>query len=418
MTRTILAFVVFCLWWMALALLLKAITVDVGELPVDYRTYAIAAERIELTGSPYVGAPEVQAIWNNMHESAEVIFRPEAVPDGEVSVISGPYLYPPSLALIIAQSGMDAIGFIVMLTVATVGLCIGWFRTSRDASLLWLLPMAGSIDLIAIFLGGNVEIILITLSLTGCRLMWSGQAIWAIPVVAPVLLVKPHFALLFLAFGVMWSLHERNVATRLMTGGVAVLGVLLIFYLEFQRWPADAQVDFLAYVSDPASRQYFSLPTDQQWPMRVWNRAPLQLLMNAGLGYQVSQTLVLGIYIILLVVSVNVLRGRQISFAIMFSIAYVLFMIGRPITWSMPFLAVFVLMAVWPQLSSAEKRILAISAFLVGISHWLAFSLFVSGVWPGLLTLQAPDLPWETILVMFGSWLVAIGSARRCGRDE
>ena len=61
--------------------------------------------------------------------------------------------------------------------------------------------MAGSIDLIAIFLGGNIEILLIAFLLFARRLIWRHHTLWAAPTIAAVILVKPQFALLFLALG-------------------------------------------------------------------------------------------------------------------------------------------------------------------------------------------------------------------------
>ena len=63
MARYLFSLVIFAAWWIALAVLLKSITLDVGELPVDYRTYATAAERLGETGSPYVGASGAREGW-------------------------------------------------------------------------------------------------------------------------------------------------------------------------------------------------------------------------------------------------------------------------------------------------------------------------------------------------------------------
>ena len=189
--------------------------------------------------------------------------------------------------------------------------------------------------------------------------------------------------------------------------------VLLLTLLESLRWPEAARSDFLAYAADPLRFQYFALPLEAQWPMNIWNRAPLQVFLNMGLKFGVSQALSLALYALALGASLFLLRGRRIGFAIIFALAYVLFLVGRPITWSMPFLAIFTLTAAWPALTRTERRLGVFFAFLIGSTHWAAFLLFAAGVWPGLLTLQVPGFPWETLVVLFIAWATLIFSSRR-----
>ena len=413
MSKRVLAMTLFTGWWIILALGLKAITLDVGELPVDYRTYVIAEERLRTTGSPYVDPEIAQGIWRAMHQNAQAAFDPGRESGEAVEIVSGPYLYPPSLAFLLNQTGLTPLQYLVVLALAVIALGVGWLKFLDDLSLFWLLGMACSIDLIAVFLGGNVEILLVALSLFACRLIWLGHGIFAGLLVGSVLVVKPQFALLFLAFGclsVIGSSFQRG-GLRACFGAAAV--ALVLMAAEAWRWPAPARGDFLSYLADPGVMQYFALSTEAQWPMNIWNRAPLQVLLELGLSFGTAQALSIGFYLLFLGASVFLLWGRTLHFSLLFALAYVLFLIGRPITWSMPLLAIFVLSAAWPEFSKVERRIATGVACLLGLAHWVAFALFAAGVWPGLLTLQVPWLPWETLLILPGAWGAAVLAARR-----
>lgn len=407
----------FTLWWIALAIGLKAITLDAGHLPVDYRTYVEAADRLAQTGSPYPDAEIAQEAWRQMHRAAVAMFRTDLAPDTTARPVSGPYLYPPSLAQLIHQTRLPPLGYLVALTGVTVALCLGWLALAGTRSLLWLLPMAVSIDMIAAFLGGNIEIFLIALSMLACWLLWRKRGLLAAVPIAVVLVVKPQFGLLFIAFAVIGCVAAqpgRNVMRSVLVAACASVALILS---EALRWPTAARDDFLAYVADPGVFQYFALPADVRWPMLLWNRAPLQVFLNAGLSFELAQALSLALYVLLLFGAAVLLRGRRLRFAEVFALAYILLWVGRPITWSMPLLAVFVLAAVWPAYERRERIALATLAGVVGLTHWVAFVLFPLGVWPGLLTLQTPAFPWETLLILPGALaVVVIAARRRCRR--
>ena len=413
MVRYVIGIAIFTAWWIILALGLKAITLDVYELPVDYRTYASAVELLRKTGSPYVGPDTVQETWRSMHQSALAAFGPEVETRDNAEVVSGPYLYPPSLALALHQSDISAAQYLAMLTVGTIALCVGWLRFSADQSLLWLIAMASSIDLIAIFLGGNIEILLIALSLFACRLIWRHNTLWAAPLITAVICVKPQFVLLFLAFGCLLAFTGTSVRPVLRKGVVAASIVPFLIVLEAQRWPEPALADFFIYAADPSAMQYFALSPEAQWPMSIWNRAPLQVFLNLGLTFQMAQALSICVYLFLLATSVILLRGRNVSFSVAFSLAYILLLVGRPITWSMPMLAIFALTAVWPLLPRSRRFALATVALIIGATHWVAFALFIAAISPGLLTMQLPNFPWETLVVLPGAWVVVVLGARR-----
>ncbi|WP_209428303.1 glycosyltransferase 87 family protein, partial [Pararhodobacter sp. SW119] len=413
MQRFVVSCALIAVRWIGLALLLKSITLDVGELPVDYRSYSEAADRLAVTGSPYPDAETVQERWRAMHRSAVAAFRPGLAPDVTPEVIAGPYLYPPGLAVLIHQTRLSALAYLIALTGVTIALCLAWLLLARTGSLLWLLPMAVSIDLVASFLGGNIEIFLIALSMLACWLIWRQHAFLAALPVAMVLSVKPQFGLLFLAFAVIGGLAAGQ-GPRFRRGAlIAACTSAVLVLLETMRWPATARADFLSYLADPLAFQYFALSAEEQWPMYLWNRAPLQILLNAGLNFETAQVLSLAIYALMLLVAAALLRDRRLSFAQVFAMAYILLLIGRPIIWSMPLLAVFVLTASWPALGRRERIALGGVAAAVGQSHWVAFVLFPLGVWPGLLTLQTAAFPWETLLVLPGAWAVVVISARQ-----
>ncbi len=405
MLRKVLPATVFCLWWVVLALALKAITLDAGTFPVDYRTYAAAAERAEAEGSPYVGADAARARWLEIHRATTAIFRLDPggeLPDGS---ISGPYLYPPTLALVLGPGRTAALVFVLVQAAVAAATCLAWLRLSGAGLGWWLVPAALSVDILAVFAGGNVEVLLIGGSLLASWLLWTGRGPWAAPVVAAVLLVKPQYGLLFVAFACLaMAAGGRRWRPFLVAGA----GAAALIALEFLRWPAAARADFLAYAASPSSLQYFALPPDQQWPMSLWNRASLQLFLGAGLPYGAAQALSLGIFAVLLAVSCRRLRRARAGFAPvfapLFALAYVLFLLTRPITWALPFLGLFAVAAVWPGLAPAGRRAVAAMALLLGATHWAAYMLFLGGAAPGLLTLQSEALPWETLLVLPATW--------------
>ncbi len=100
--------------------------------------------------------------------------------------------------------------------------------------------MAGSIDLIAIFLGGNIEILLIAFLLFARRLIWRHHTLWPAPTIAVVILVKPQFALLFLAFACLSAFTGTPVRPVLRKAVISAAIVLLLIVLEAQRWPEPA----------------------------------------------------------------------------------------------------------------------------------------------------------------------------------
>lgn len=416
MLRNALAKSVFILWWIFLAFALKTITLDAGELPVDYRTYAIAADQVHATGSPYQSHTEAQKAWLSMHQSAMAVFRPDRAEEVSPEVVSGPYLYPPTLALIIGSDQLSAQIFLLIHTVAVIALCLGWLKFSDAESGWWLLPMAVSVDLIAIYAGGNIEIILLALALFACRLLWRSHAVLAALAIAPVLLVKPQFVMMFGAFGCLWALSTRGSDNRGRTLLIVVAVTTLLVVSEVLRWPQTARTDIVEYLKDPVAFQYMVLPLDEQWPMSIWNRAPLQVLLNFGFPFGTAQTVAIGIYVLFLTISCICLSRRQLTFPLIFAISYILFLLGRPITWSLPMLGVIVLLAAWPGLRTTEKKLLAIVTFGVAMTHWVAFLLFGAGIWPGLLTFQSSTFPWETLFVLPGAWAVLIMSAKRQAR--
>ncbi|MSU88137.1 hypothetical protein GE300_00730 [Rhodobacteraceae bacterium 2CG4] len=402
-----LPFLAFVLWWALLALALKAVTLDAGDLPVDYRTYAEAAERARQTGSPYRQVAAAQAVWADIHAAARARF------DGggaAVAPISGPYLYPPSLALWLPPGPATGLVYLALHTLAAAGLCLGWLRLAGARSGWWLLPAALSADLLAVYAGGNVEILLLAASLAACGLLWRGPAVLAGVPVALVLLVKPQFALLFAAFAAFVLLARGRAAAGGLAAAAAV--ALVLAGLEVLRWPTPARAGALAYLSEPAARQYFALPPASWWPMDHWNRAPLQALLSAGLPRGAAMAATLAGFAARLATSLLALRRHPPGFALAFALSYVLLLIGRPIDWALPLLGLLTLGAAAPGLGRGARRAGAAAALALGLAHWAAFIGFATGRWPGLLSLQTPAWPWETLVVLPGAWLLLLRAAR------
>ena len=105
-------------WWLLFgvwAVLQLAIAWEVdrqGQGPIDFLTYQIAAQKVAQENSPYTTAAASMVTWRAYHRLEERVRATDMRgPDAELPspqppprVRPGPYLYLPTLALLIAQT--------------------------------------------------------------------------------------------------------------------------------------------------------------------------------------------------------------------------------------------------------------------------------------------------------------------------
>ncbi len=112
------------------------------------------------------------------------------------------------------------------------------------------------------------------------------------------------------------------------------------------------------------------------------------------------------------------MRGRRLSFAPAFAVAFVLLYLGRPVGWTLVDLDLVVGVAVWPALPRAGRALLLVGVVALLLSHWAA--LVATGLGDGLplLTLQPADRSWETWLVLPLAWALVLWATRRLTRRD
>jgi hypothetical protein len=102
----------------------------------------------------------------------------------------GPYLYPPTLALLIAELGLTPLLFVGLSLLAILGWGWLWLRSTGLHPLSLLLIM-GSLDIAASLDAGNAEPLLLVCALAGAGLLWHAHPVAAAPLIAFSVLVKP-----------------------------------------------------------------------------------------------------------------------------------------------------------------------------------------------------------------------------------
>ncbi len=421
--RRVLPLAAFLVWAALIGAGLLTATVRGGAEPVDYRTYHRAAAALARGASIYQTPAQSLALWRSYHRLEAAIQASHTLratggdPLGRTP--PGPYLYLPTLALLVRQLPLTAVPWEVLDLACVVAfplLLLRWARASGG----WLLLAAGSWDVWATYSGGNVEGMLLTATLLAARLLWPprppgrGAVPLAAALVAFVVLAKPFYILFFVAFGVVLLLaaNEPRRATLRTLGAVAGL-VLLLLAGEVIRWGPALRGDAVCYLAHTLDAQWFVLPVAQQTPMSAWNRTPLQALIALGLPAAPAQ-FVAGLgWLAALGASAWLVRGRRLSFAVAFAVAFALLYLGRPVGWTLVYLDLVVGVAVWPSLPHAGRAALLTGVLALLASHWAA--LVVTGLGDGLtlLTLQPANRPWETWLVLPVAWVLVLWAARQ-----
>ncbi len=393
-----------------------------GIESVDYQTYQRAAAALARGASSYQTPTRSLAIWRSYHRLDAAIRASHTIHTARSDVLGrtqpGPYLYLPTLALLVWQLHLTAASWEVLDLACVVAFPLLWLRWAR-ASWWWLLLVAGSWDVWATYTGGNVEGLLLFATLVAARLLWPprplGQA--AVPLaavlVAFVVLAKPFYALFFVAFGVFLLLRNGALPrTTLRTLGAVVGLAALLLAGDVIRWGPALRGDAVRYLTHTLDAQWFVLPVAQQTPMSAWNRIPLQALIALGLPAVPAQVVAALVWLAALAAAVRLVRGRRLPFAPAFALALALLYIGRPVGWTLVYLDLVVCVAVWPALPRAGRVLLLVGVLALLASHWAALVLTGLGEGLPLLTPQPADRPWETWLVLPVAWALAVWAAR------
>jgi len=278
--RSVLPIALFLIWAILLGAGLLTVTLRAGVAPVDYRTYQHAAAAMGRGVSPYQTTTQSLAIWRSYHRliiglrvaSVPGVSRRAGGSDPLTRTQPGPYLYLPTLALLVWQFHLTVAPWEVLDLACVVAFPLLWLRWAR-ASWWWLFLVAGSWDVWATYTGGNVEAMLLTATLFAARLLWPPRPLGlaAVPLaatlVAFVVLVTPFYALFFVAFGLVLLLagNEPRRATQRTLGAVTGLAALLLAG-EIIRWGPALRGDALRYLAHTLDAQWFVLPVDQQTP--------------------------------------------------------------------------------------------------------------------------------------------------------
>jgi len=305
-----------------------------GTQPIDYQGYQHAVDGLNRGEGPYQRPEQCRQLWRGIHQAELFV-----VTGGKLGALPpaqpGPYLYPPTLALLIQRLHTGAPFFICLLLGAVIGFGWLWLRAAQ-ASPWWLLLISGSWDALATFLAGNAELLLPFLTLAAAWLLWRRRGVWAAPLIALTVLIKPFYALFFVAFGLLLLVTDapqRRAHFRALA--LAAAGALLLAALDIAAWGAPVRAAALDYFRHAMDYQWWTLPVAEQTPMSLWNRAPMQGLVLLGLPAATAQLATNVLWLALLAATLWRCRGRRLGFPLLFAIAFVLLYLGRPVGWGL-----------------------------------------------------------------------------------
>jgi hypothetical protein len=391
--------------WSALQIVIASELDRQQRGPIDFLTYQIAARNVVSGKSPYRSEAEDLATWRAYHR-LEQHLRDVDAPAPEVH--PGPYLYPPTLALLIAHTGIGAVGFATIIVAAVGTFARIWLGASGLPGKSLLLVVL-SWDIWAAVSGGNVELPLLAAIAAAARLLWSSQPLLAAPFIAFTLVVKPFYALFFATFLMMLFVARASPEPPRPRHAAAAAGLAVsLVGIEVIRWGAVLRADALAFVSNALGHQWFVLPVGEQTPMSIWNRTPMQGLINAGVSP--SSAFILSLMLWGVLSAVTVWRGwkQPLRFAEVFAVTFVLLYVGRPVGWTLNYLEFIAIGALWPAAGPRLRRALILSAVVVMMSHWAALVLSVLRVNLWLFTLQTAAVPWESWTLVPLCWFVLV----------
>ncbi len=399
---------VFAAWFALAAVFLLLLVTRTGIQPIDYQGYQHAVDGLKRGEGPYQRPEQCRQLWRGIHQAELFV-----VTGGKMGALPppqpGPYLYPPTLALLIQRLHTGAPFFICLLLGAVVGFGWLWLRAAQAAP-WWLLLISGSWDVLATFLAGNAELLLPFLSLATAWLLWRRRGIWAAPLIALTVLIKPFYALFFIAFGLLLLVTDAPQRRAHFRGlALAAAGALLLAALDIAAWGGPVRAAALDYFRHAMDYQWWTLPVAEQTPMSLWNRAPMQGLVMLGLPAATAQLATNVLWLALLAATLWRCRSRQLGFPMLFALAFVLLYLGRPVGWGLAYLDIVLLLALRPSLRPRTWGLLLAAAIALSLTHWWALILTGRGVWLNFFTLQTAHLPWETWTILPACWLLLMG---------
>jgi hypothetical protein len=404
------------LWFVVAGLLIAGVRVS-GNPPVDAATYFTALEDVSAGTNPYGSPDEATRTWLTYHAIEGAVLA--GTLDAEnLPFRPGPFIYPPTLLQFIDLLRIGPVGFVLLILASVLFFCGLWLRIS-GANPWWLLLVVFSWDVLASFSGANIELMLLATTLGAVWLLWKEQGLWAAPLIAFVVVVKPFYALLFLTFGVLMLSAEpdrRMRTTRMLLWSAAATIVLISFATVL--WPNWLRWDAIEYLSQALAYSWYQLPVVDQTPMSIWNRTLMQGLVNGGVSAQMAQLLSMGLWLIVVVVSAWQAYNRRVGFTQIFALGFAIFYWFRPVGWTLIYLDFVVLTAIWPYAKIRERGILLSIALALNLSHWVALVLTVQQRWLRLFTLQSASVPWETWLVLPLCWILLLVAIRRLPTDR
>jgi hypothetical protein len=264
-------------------------------------------------------------------------------------------------------------------------------------------------DVLASLQGGNVELILLFGTLLAARLFWDERPVFVAPLIALVVLVKPFYGLFFLTFGLLRLVsHPTAARSTLRSAAMTAAISLAVIAVEVYRWGPQLRAETVYYLGHALNYQWFILPPPEQTPLSAWNRTPLQALVSAGVAPTSAVWAALVLWLVFLGITLWRARGAELAFPLAFALAFVLLYWGRPVGWGLPYLDLIVPAAAWPSLARRGRALLLAAAVALLASHWGALVLSAAGRGLILFTLQRPELPWETWLVLPACWLLLL----------
>ncbi len=402
--------------WLLTPIVFVVGSAEQGKVPIDFLAYQRAAEAIAKGQNPYATAAESREIFRSFNRLESELHAAQARGEGQEFLRQsiaqpqqpGPYVYPPTLALWINQFQLDGVIFTGMIMASVLGFVLIWFRAT-NAHAGWLLLVIGSWDLLATIQGGNVELLLLFATLAAARLLWGHRLIWATPFIAFVVLIKPFYALFFVAFLLLQAVRpcgtvRENPRALIAAGGI----LLLLMAAELYHWGPNLRAEMLAFYLNAGDAMWTALPLAEQSPLSVWSRTPLQGLINLGVALLPAQVAALGLWGLFLGVSLWLAHRAALNFPLAFGLALTLLYWGRPAGYGFNYLELVVAIAVWPSLVRGQRLVvLVVMAGIMG-SRWWALAETARGENLSLLTMQTAAWPWETWLVLPFFWLLLL----------
>lgn len=403
-------------WWIfgGLLVLQAAICLAVvasGATLIDYAAYELAAQRIARGVDPYADPALIQATFER--------FR-DVLMTGDDSILTDAeepaYIYPPTLASWMAATGLAGTPWLqagwVLICAASIAV-VAVIAVRDGASPWWALLAVLSLDTVVPLATGNAELTMTALGLVGCWLLWRGEGLAAAVPIALAVLIKPVSGPLFAAFSLLLirQAHDRRAAAT--TVATAAVVSLLLVGLEAARWPGWLREDMLDWLGNAFEHTFMTLPVERQMPYSGWNRAPTQVFVTLGLPVQAAQFAALGLALAVLAAAL-VIVPRGAGFLPVFAVAYVIALVARPTIWTLLYLDLFLLLALWPCLASGWPRRSALAlALTLAASHWAALLWTLAGGPPRFGTFQTDTLPLETLTVLPLAALAALWALRR-----